>query len=447
MSETEEVNEEKRSISFATIWDSPHWQAGWGNGVIAAMGLLNLLILSSTLSAADFGQWGVFITGTSFLELLRTGMVQSSLTKYTSGLSKEEQQPFIASALWLGLIITTVLLVFLFVGKSLISLNATDSFYLFLNFTPIQLIAAFPLMFGLWRLQSQRQFVFMFRLRLVVFGIFTFFILFHSLYPFDVFQILIFYMLGHIIGSVICLYNGLTDLSFLKNLPKEAFRQMIHFGRYSMGSMTAIHLLKSSDTLLLGAFMKPEIVAIYHLPIRLTEWSDLLIRSMAANAYPRLSKINNVMKGSKMKLRFRRVIGMYTFTTFLFSILPAVIMVITATWLAEPAYWWIWFILATSTLIAPFYRFTGIALEALHKPQFNFIKLLIMLSLTLVGDLLAVWYWKSLTLVAFTTLVTYLFGVLFGVFWLRKEVNLAIVPLWKQTLRWLRWKKNYLQNN
>jgi len=445
MSETEEENPQKKHVSFSSVWDSPHWQAWWGNGVIAAMGLLNLLILSSTLSPANFGQWGVFITGCGFLELLRTGMVQSSLIKYASGLSEEEQKPYLSAALWLGVAITFLLLLVLFVGKQLLNLSVENSFYLFFNFAPIQLMGAFPLMFALWKLQSQRKFVFMFRIRLVVFGIFTFFVLLHALYPFDVVQLIIFYILGHITGSIICLYNGLAELSLLSSFPEQAFKKMLRFGRYSMGSTTAIHLVKSADTLLLGVFMKPEIVAIYHLPIRLTEWSDLLIRSMAANAYPRLSQISNQVKGLKMKLRFRRITGMYSFITFLFSITPALIMVAAAFWLAEKEYWVVWFTLALSTLIAPFYRFTGIALEALHKPQLNFFKLMLMLSISILGDLFAILYLDSLVGVAVVTLLAYLAGGGFGFFWLQKEFPLKPVALFKQTLRWLRWKWKHWQ--
>ncbi len=429
---------------MAALWGSPHWQAWWNNGSIALLGLLNLLILYYTLPVVSFGQWGIFITGSSFLELLRTGVVQSALIRYTSGMEETKRIPYLSASLWIGGGVTLLLMGGLLVGAQLSAPFERDAYYLFWHYAPLLLVASFPFMFAQWHLNVKRLFLFSFRLRLVVFGTFTFFVLLHTLQPFNVVQIVLFYLLGHLIASVITLYNGLCDISILRYATWGTLKKMFHFGRYSMGSLTALNLLKSSDTFMLGILASPECLAFYHLPLRLTEWSDLLIRSMTANAYPRLVSVFNGVKPPKKMLRFRRIWGMYLGVTFLFSIPAALLMAGLSFGLAETEYQAVWWGLALSTVLAPFFRFSGVALEALHYPERSFVQVWCMVLLNVIGNLWVILSFQKLWAVALVTILSYWVGGVLGLVWVHFSFPLRLGALFKQTLRWLRWKIRYL---
>ena len=69
---------------------------------------------------------------------------------------------------------------------------------------------------------------------------------------------------------------------------------------------------------------------------------------------------------------------------------------------------------------------TGIALDSVNKPQKNALKVSIMLIANVIGDLIAVFVFESLILVAFSTIVFTLIGFVLGIFFLKNDIRISI---------------------
>jgi fatty-acid desaturase len=67
---------------------------------------------------------------------------------------------------------------------------------------------------------------------------------------------------------------------------------------------------------------------------------------------------------------------------------------------------------------------TGVGLDSINKPNRNFIKVLIMVVANVVGDLIAIFIFKSLALVAVASIVFTIIGVWVGYHFLNQELKL-----------------------
>ena len=74
-------------------------------------------------------------------------------------------------------------------------------------------------------------------------------------------------------------------------------------------------------------------------------------------------------------------------------------------------------------LLLPIDRMTGIALDSINKPHINALKVLAMVVFNILGDLIAVFLFESLILVAIATIVFTLIGIGLGMYFLNKEIS------------------------
>ncbi|MEO7766233.1 MAG: polysaccharide biosynthesis C-terminal domain-containing protein, partial [Ferruginibacter sp.] len=79
----------------------------------------------------------------------------------------------------------------------------------------------------------------------------------------------------------------------------------------------------------------------------------------------------------------------------------------------------------------PIDRFLGVTLDIIHKPKINFFKVLIMLATNVVFDFTGIYLFGNINGVALATLFTFLSGVFFGYYWLRKYLDFTIPGIFK----------------
>jgi hypothetical protein len=67
---------------------------------------------------------------------------------------------------------------------------------------------------------------------------------------------------------------------------------------------------------------------------------------------------------------------------------------------------------------------TGIGLDAINKPNVNALKVLLMVVANIAGDLIAIFIFKSLILVAVSSIIFTLLGIWIGMIFLNKQLSL-----------------------
>ena len=72
---------------------------------------------------------------------------------------------------------------------------------------------------------------------------------------------------------------------------------------------------------------------------------------------------------------------------------------------------------------------TGIGLDSVNRPDKNFIKVLYMVIANIIGDLIAIFVFKSLSMVAVTSILFTSLGVWIGFHLLNKELDLEFFQI------------------
>jgi hypothetical protein len=75
-------------------------------------------------------------------------------------------------------------------------------------------------------------------------------------------------------------------------------------------------------------------------------------------------------------------------------------------------------------LLLPIDRMTGIGLDSINKPNINALKVLFMVIANVAGDLISIFIFKSLLLVAVSSIIFTLLGIWIGMVFLNRELHL-----------------------
>ena len=90
-----------------------------------------------------------------------------------------------------------------------------------------------------------------------------------------------------------------------------------------------------------------------------------------------------------------------------------------------------------AAMVLPLDRMVGIGLDSLNRPNYNMVKVLLMLLLNVVGDLIAIHFFGTLYSVALVTVFMTCLGVILGTWWLRPDVHVSLAGCATAGLRWL----------
>jgi O-antigen/teichoic acid export membrane protein len=205
-------------------------------------------------------------------------------------------------------------------------------------------------------------------------------------------------------------------------------KNLVNLIKYTMATLATTNLLKTADTFLIGSFMGPSQVARYAIPLKLTELFEIPLRSLVTTAFPQLAEKFNKGDHKGFKTTFVEYLSwaymLYVpalISAFVFA--PYIILIIGGSKYQDTT--GIFRVLIFYALFLPANRMTGISLDALQKPDKNFIKVLLMAFINVAGDLLAIRFTNNLNMVAFVSVINAVCGALIGWWMLERTRILA----------------------
>ena len=86
-------------------------------------------------------------------------------------------------------------------------------------------------------------------------------------------------------------------------------------------------------------------------------------------------------------------------------------------------------------LLLPIDRMTGIALDSINKPKINAIKVFVMVVANVIGDLVAIFVFKSLIFVAIASILFTILGIWMGMYFFNKEITISYKKIFKSGLK------------
>ena len=428
------------------------------NMSIAFLGLLSFMLLTRQLPKELFGDWVLFITLSTFLDLLRFGLTRTSVVRLLAGVEKKEYKRLLGSSYRINLILLaliTILCWVLLLALNLMELNISNGYELFLIWYPILAAVNLGWNSASALFQAEQNFNRMMLVRFSNIGLFVLFLVLNGLFfKFGLIEIILVNLATNFISSLWCSIKSWDGLLFVKHANKTTEKELINFGKFSMGTLIGSSLLKSADTLIIGfsPVLGSAAIAMYAIPLKLTDLLGIPLRSFTMTAYPLMSKksIQGDFEG------VRKTFYTYSGAITLLFIPVAIFCYIFAEELilflggeeykdALPLLTVIFRIFTIYTLLLPVDRFTGVLLDSINKPHLNLYKVIFMTTANIVVDVLAVFVFESLVVVAIGTVLFTLLGIFLGFYYLRKELQIQSRQIIPEGIYFLKNLKTYIK--
>lgn len=428
-----------------------------GNLAIAFFGFAGFALLARTFEINVFGEWVIFISSGAFIEMFRFGITNTAIIRYLSGAENEERYRFIGANGLIGLLATIFIVATLMICNFYFAEPIKNAGYeLFFKWYPLLAILNLPFNTALVILQADQKFGKMFMVKAINSGGFFLVITINYFFFNLTLTQLVWALLGfNAITSTVCTILGWDGYSHLLKADKKSLQTLLNFGKYTTFTLIGTNLLRSADTLILSLSpLGTAAVALYSIPMKLTEIQQIPLRSFTATAFPKMSKAS--MKGSikEVKDLFYTYSGAMTYlfvlislSTFLFADFFVLILGGKQFLGVDPITGFntvaIVRVFSIYGLLLPIDRMTGISLDSINKPNKNAIKVFVMVAFNIIGDLIAIFIFKSLILVAVASIFFTSIGLWIGYFYLNKELNLSYKYIFTQGLDFF--KKLYIQ--
>ena len=414
-----------------------------GNGISAIFGVIVFALLARTFSAAIFGEWVIYLSTATFIEMFRFGLTRTGLIRFLSGAKDRERGQLMGTNYVIGIVLTAIIIAILYLGLLAFYEPIIRSPYkLFFIWYPLLAIFNLPFNNALTIMQAEEKFLEILIIRIINVGSFAILLaLNYFLYWGLSLKHLIW---GHLILNlatslfvIINKWDGLFDIKFFNH---EKLRTLLRFGKYTTVTLIGSNLLRSADTFILSISpLGSAAVATYAIPLKLMEMLQIPLRSFASTAFPKLSRasINNEL--GKFKFYFYHYTGIVTFLFLPIIIIAYFFAKYFVLILGGEEYLKPFPLTGESTILLfqvfvlygfllPLDRMTGVGLDAINKPEKNFYKIIAMVVANIIGDLIAVFIFKKLLFVAYATWLFTFIGVILGYYFLNREIPLSF---WK----------------
>ena len=407
----------------------------FGNLLYSVLGFVGIALLARSLPLSEYGDWVIYLTAGSLLEMMRLGFMHTALVRFSSGSSEKKQNEYIGSGWIIGLLFSLFLSLTIFIIFLIVTFFKIEtSYYYFLMYYPILTIIGLPISISLSILQFKMQFGKILRLRftsmslnLIVFGC-------AYLFKLHIETVILLHLLSTSISSINTILMKWSGIEFIKIYSIEKIKELMNFGKYSLGTLIGTNLLKSADTFILGFTLGADSAALYSIPLKLTETFEILLRSIVSIALPKMSNYSVKLQNHEVKRVFQDYSGMLTFIyipvmMFCFIFAEFLLGVLGGQEYVQMAN--VFRVFCFYGLLLPIDRFTGVTLDCINLPAYNFRKVLAMTVFNIGFDLLILNFTNDLRWVAFGTMLTTALGIILGIKFLNKSFNTSVLSILK----------------
>ncbi len=427
------------------------------SGTGAFLGLISFLILTRTLDKVTFGDWVLYSTLATFADLIRFGLTRNALVRFSSGVDKEEKKKFLGSGYLIGLFLVALLTLILWPAWFILDTTNTsisEGYRLFLLWYPLLAVANLSWNNALSLFQAEQQFKNILIMRTGSLGTFVLFLAANIIFlHWGIQKIILVQILTNLIPSILAALKKWDGLAYITRSTRQNRKKMIDFGKFSLGTVVGSSLLRSADTFIIGLspFLGSAGIAQYAIPMKIADLLVIPLRAFTMTAFPKMSRKSQLNDIDGLKKTFYAYSGA---VTMLF--IP---VAVTGFIFAEKLVWFlggneyidslpllaaIFRIFAVYSILLPIDRFTGVMLDSINKPKYNFYKIIVMALANIAGNIIAVFGFKSLQAVAWVTVLFTVIGIIIGYRYLHKLIPLQFSKILTEGIDFFRNIKKYI---
>jgi lipopolysaccharide exporter len=418
--------------------------------VIVFFGFWNIFFMVRMMEVKDIGVWGLFLSVISALELLRNGFIRNPMIAHLVSASSDEEKGRIIAASWLlHMALTTVTSVVLFFGAGILSSfwgapQLTILFYIYI----LRGFVLVPCLQFEYLQQSQFNFKAIFLAnvaRTAPVGLYLTYKFFEvnvmgtgiapTLYDISVAQ-----LIAAIASLGVGYYFSRNSMMFYTSVDWKSIRILSGFGKYTLGTTISSHVMKSTDTWMIGRMISAVGVAMYNPALRISNLIEVPTLAVASLAYAQVNKkmeeggnegvqdlyIKSVSIILAMMLPV--IIPLYIFSDFVIGIIFG------------PQYMEASAILRVTiffSLIIPFNRQFGTVMDALKRPKINFYLLVVMAAINICFNYFLLLEYGTIG-AAYATLLSYIIIFIVNQFILYRSYGINTYKVFPAVIDWYR---------
>ena len=294
-----------------------------GNVVIAILGIVGFALLTRSLPLEIFGEWVLFIAAGGFVEMFRFGITNTGLIRYLSGADESSRTKLIGSNALIGLGATVFVSALIFLLNVIFKEPIQNSGYqVFFDWYPLLAFLNLPWNNALVVLQADRKYGKILALKVINSGSFFIVLLVNYFFLSMTLTELVWAMLViNALTSLVSLVAGWDGLKYIRKASVETNKTLLHFGKYTTFTLIGTNLLRNADTLIISLSpLGNAAVALYSIPLKLTELQQIPLRSFVATAFPKMSKESVHGNIAKVKELFYEYSGALSYLFVFISI-------------------------------------------------------------------------------------------------------------------------------
>jgi len=419
---------------FLAKLNNKHFFSLAGNVMMSGLSIVIVGILYRALpNKAEIGNWVYFQATFTLVEMVRTGFLTNATIKFYAGTEKERASEVIGSSWVLATAITFSLLLLNIPALFLVHMVKIEGLAFFLKWFGISYLLSLPTFIANCILQAEARFDRLLYMRMIsqlsFLGFIMALIVLHAL----TLETLVYaYLLSLLITSLFVLLKGWTNLWAWKYKTRKGIMELYHFGKFSVLGNISSNLLRTSDIFIIRAALGAEAVATYNIGLKLMEVIEIPLRSFIATAMPPMYAAYN--KGMKTELIYimQKYAGLLTLALIpvcIGAVLFAdyAVYVINGTWDVQAANVLRFFM--TFSLLFPADRFITLGLDAIHKPNINFLKILAMLVVNIATDYGGIAIFGNIYGVAIATVCPIIVAVWIGYLSLKRYEPFRLIQI------------------
>ncbi|HTL07492.1 MAG TPA: oligosaccharide flippase family protein [Chitinophagaceae bacterium] len=413
---------------FFAKFNNKHFFSLAGNVIMSGLSIVIMGVLYRYLpNKAEMGNWVFFQTIFALVEMFRTGFLTTATIKFYSGASKERSAEIIGSAWVLATGITLTLLLLNIPAVLLtnaINIDRQGGLFFFLKWFGLSYLFSLPSFIANCVLQAEARFDRLLYMRAVnQFSFLVFIIVLIAMHSLTLETLVYVYLLSLLLTSVFVLAKGWTHVWAWKRRTRSGALELYHFGKFSVLGNISSYLLRGSDIIIINFMLGAEAVATYNIGLKLVEVIEIPLRSFVATALPSLSAAYNRGLKKDMIYIMNKYAGLLTIALIpvcVGSVLFAdiAVYIINGGMNNQAANVLRFFM--TFSLLFPADRFIAVGLDVIHKPNINFLKILVMLAVNVATDFAGIALFGNIYGVAIATVFPLIVGIWIGYWSLRK---------------------------
>ena len=362
----------------------------------------------------------------------RDGFLATSTVTFYAGATPERGATVLGSVWFLGLILSAVILLLNAGAFLFLPYTHNQEYILCVKWVGITYFSALPSNIVFWRLQADEKYGQMLVYRIVCsVSLFIAFVVLIRLHIMTLDNALLWNFLTCAICSLLGILWNKSGIKYILHKSRECMTELFHYGKYTLGTTSLSVLLGNADNFIINFMLGPAALAVYNLALRFMAIVELPMRTFLTTGMSEMSISLNKNDMHQVTYIFKKYTGMLTI-----ALVP---IVIGAVLLADfpinilggakyhgsiAANAFRLFIIIS--LLYPFDRFNGLALDVTRHTKINFYKMIIMLIATIIGDFAGLSLFGNIYGIALSDVIVIAAAIGYGNYQLHKYMDYTI---------------------